>query len=62
MPATDRAVLIPAAELHAEFVYTYERPGTTTPRFIHESYTDALTSAVTDPGLGPDEDFTDDFE
>jgi phage tail-like protein len=61
IPATDRAVLIPGRDLHVEHVYTYDLPGLE-PRFIGESYTDALTLPQVEPVLEPDADFDDDLE
>lgn len=62
MPITDRAVFITAADRHDDHVYTYAAPGAETPRFIVETYSDALTVVSEDAALGPGEDFSDALE
>ncbi|HEX2187407.1 MAG TPA: phage tail protein [Longimicrobiaceae bacterium] len=62
LPATDRAVLVTSAELHADFAYTYDRPGAAEPRFIGETHADLLTVPLPLVVIPPGEDFQDDLE
>lgn len=62
MPMTDRAVFITASDRHDEYAYTYEAPGADEPRFISESFNDALTAVAEDTVLEAGEDFTDALE
>jgi hypothetical protein len=62
VPLTDRVVFIAAADRHDDYVYTYTAPDATAPLFIAETYTDALTTVVEEPALGPGEDFSDALE
>lgn len=62
IPATDRSVFIPRSDLHVEHVYNYEAPGAATPRYLIDSYMDSLSTALLEPVLETDTDFTDDLE
>jgi hypothetical protein len=61
MPITDRAVFVPAADRHDDYVYTYGVPSAE-PAFISESYNDAFMSEFEEVLLGPGDGFVDALE
>ncbi len=59
MPMTDRAVFIPATELHTDFVYTYGMPVSTESRYLSSTYEDDLSGVMSANVLSEGDIFSD---
>ena len=62
MPITDRAVFIPATDLHSEMVYAYAAPSQSDAHFITEQWFDDLSGVLSASALAAAEDFTDELD